>query len=131
MLVYGVNTPLSARCLLPRFVHMGDESVSTQNAAAGDSLVAADPAFRANSGSPPMARTQHGPGYPAGLSAVRVLPDPGICRAETLGLADYAQCLVESPLECRHALSFGYRFLCRHPQWNAIAMRTSAHDGQG
>ena len=99
---------------------------ATQIAAAGDSPVAADPACTANTGCLPMARTQDRPGHPAGRSAARVLPDPGICRAEATGLAAYAHCLVESPLECRYALSFGYRFLCRHPRSTAIAMHTSA-----
>ena len=50
------------------------------------------------------------------LSNLRRLPDPQRCRASYLwqGL-DFSACLVENPNPCRHALSFGFGFFCRHP----------------
>lgn len=48
----------------------------------------------------------------------RTLPDPAICQAKNSGLAayaDFADCLVETPLECTYALRFGMRYLCHHP----------------
>jgi len=54
-----------------------------------------------------------------------VLPDPAICRARAAGFAGYADCLVESPIQCRHALSFGFGFFCRHPERDEIVKRAA------
>ncbi|HOW80885.1 MAG TPA: hypothetical protein PK406_15695 [Verrucomicrobiota bacterium] len=56
----------------------------------------------------------------------RVLPDPEICRAKLAGFGDYTDCLVEHPIHCPHALSFGELFLCLHPQREEIVRRTAA-----
>jgi hypothetical protein len=63
------------------------------------------------------------------LPPPRVLPDESICRAKNSGFAsypDYADCLVESPHECRHALHFGMRSFCRHPNRMEIVKRSAA-----
>ena len=56
----------------------------------------------------------------------RVLPDMEICRAEDMGIAEFAKCLVEHPWECKYALSFGYGFFCWHPNHKEIARNTKA-----
>lgn len=63
------------------------------------------------------------------LPPPRVLPNQDICRAKNSGFAaypDYADCLVESPHECSHALHFGMRHFCRHPDRMEIVQRTAA-----
>ncbi len=62
--------------------------------------------------------------------APRTLPDPAICRAKNSGFAayaDYADCLVESPCECPHALRFGMRYFCHHPERGDIVTRTASN----
>ena len=56
----------------------------------------------------------------------RTLPDPAICRARYSRFGDYADCLVDAPYDCRYALGFGLRFLCRHPERGEIIARTKA-----
>jgi hypothetical protein len=63
------------------------------------------------------------------LPAPRVLPDPELCRARISGIAEYAHCLVDRPERCRHALSFGFGFLCINPQRQEIIARTSPQNG--
>jgi hypothetical protein len=63
------------------------------------------------------------------LPPPRALPDEAICRAKNSGFAaypDYADCLVESPCECGHALHFGTRYFCRHPNRMDIVKRSTA-----
>lgn len=67
------------------------------------------------------------------LPPPRVLPDEGICRAKNSGFAaypDYADCLVDAPCECGHALHFGTRYFCRHPNRMDIVKRSAA-EGSG
>ena len=54
------------------------------------------------------------------------LPDPAICRASDMGDGDLVNCLVQRASLCLYALSFGYGYLCRHPQRKEIAARTKA-----
>ena len=49
----------------------------------------------------------------------RVLPDMQFCRAADL-TSTFAECLVEKPATCPYAMSFGYSYLCRHPDRRAI-----------
>jgi hypothetical protein len=60
------------------------------------------------------------------LAAAMVLPDMRICRARAAGFGDYADCLVDGPFACRHALGFGKGVLCLHPERKEIVIRTSA-----
>ena len=60
------------------------------------------------------------------MVSAATLPDPAICRAEALGITEYAACLVEGVARCPYALSFGWSFLCRHPHRQEIIMRTAA-----
>lgn len=53
--------------------------------------------------------------------ALRVLPDPAICRTRNIGLARYADCLVEDPSTCPYAIVFGFGHVCQHPQWWMLA----------
>ena len=57
--------------------------------------------------------------FPEGRS--RNLPDMNQCRVRDIGLEHYAWCLVERPMRCEYALSFGSGFLCRHPNMREIA----------
>ena len=50
----------------------------------------------------------------------RVLPDKDICRVKSIGLKKYAECLVDSPVECKYAISFGYTFFCKNPKRKEI-----------
>ena len=54
---------------------------------------------------------------------VRVLPDMRVCRAADL-TDSFAECLVEKPVTCQYAMSFGYSDLCGHPGHNAITDNT-------
>lgn len=60
----------------------------------------------------------------------RVLPDMDICRAEDIDLEGYAKCLVDSPLECQYALSFGHGCLCTHPNREAIIQKRESEESK-
>jgi len=60
---------------------------------------------------------------PLDSHTARVLPDMQVCRATELH-PDYANCLVEAPAACPYALSFGYRYLCKHPDRKTIIANT-------
>jgi len=48
----------------------------------------------------------------------RILPDPKICQTLPIGeIHSFATCLVEFPITCSHAMSYGKGYLCRHPNW--------------
>ena len=126
ILVYGVNTLLSGLCSKPRLARMGTLSLATQISGADDTSVATAPQSTPTSGPSCLARSPGEFSLEARLGTARALPDPAICRARTARLAGYADCLVEQPTECRHALSFGFGFFCRHPERDEIVMRTSA-----
>lgn len=64
-------------------------------------------------------------GFRSGSPTDRILPDPAVCAARTSGFGEYADCLVDHPHGCQHALPFGWGFLCRHPQQNEIVKRTA------
>ena len=42
------------------------------------------------------------------------------CRAIEVGIGDFAECAQWGPVDCPHALPFGYCFLCMHPQVDEI-----------
>jgi len=105
---------------------MGTLSLATQISGADDTSVATAPQSTPTSGPSCLARSPGEFSLEARLGTARALPDPAICRARTARLAGYADCLVEQPTECRHALSFGFGFFCRHPERDEIVMRTSA-----
>ncbi len=44
----------------------------------------------------------------------RSLPDTTICRVKSIGASEIFECLVDNPIECSHALSFGDAFFCRY-----------------
>ncbi len=56
---------------------------------------------------------------------MRTLPNEKDCRAQTMGMGEFAKCLVEHPDRCRFALPFGYGFLCRHPDREEIIRNTT------
>lgn len=37
------------------------------------------------------------------------------CRVIEIGLGDFVECAQWGPVNCAHAVPFGYRFLCMHP----------------
>ena len=51
------------------------------------------------------------------------LPHPEICRAREL-TDQFAQCLVPHPMSCQFAMSWGYEYLCRHPNHVGIVANT-------
>lgn len=52
-------------------------------------------------------------------------PDVARCRARQVpGQAGLVDCLVAEGARCPYALSFGYGFLCNHPQRDEIIART-------
>jgi hypothetical protein len=102
-------------------------SLATQISGARDSHLAAEPSSAISSGSHHLAQNQGESSHESKISTARVLPDPTVCRAKSAGFGDYADCLVEHPLQCRCALRLGDGFLCLHPQRNEIVMRTSAN----
>jgi hypothetical protein len=106
---------------------MDIQSVATQTSGAGEAQLAAAPQSILVSGWPHLARSPGESSHATRLWTARVLPDPAICRAKAAGFAGYADCLVESPIQCRHAFSFGFGFFCRHPERNEIVMRTATH----
>jgi hypothetical protein len=42
------------------------------------------------------------------------------CRVVEVGAGDFAECTKSGPVECSHALPFGYCFLCMHPRVDEI-----------
>ncbi len=46
------------------------------------------------------------------------------CRAESVGIVGFAECLRAGPNACAYALPFGYAFLCRHPRTSEIIEKT-------
>jgi hypothetical protein len=80
----------------------------TQIAEAGDTPAAAD--LQPTLSSPWLhgARSPGESSHGAKLWPARILPDPAICRAKAAGFGGYANCLVESPSQCRQALGFGF-----------------------
>ncbi|MBI5295053.1 MAG: hypothetical protein HY869_06225 [Chloroflexi bacterium] len=48
------------------------------------------------------------------------------CRVSDVGVDQFAECLMEGPNACQHALPFGYCFLCKHPQVNAMLEKSRA-----
>lgn len=42
------------------------------------------------------------------------------CRVVEVGLGNFAECAQWGPVNCDHALPFGYCFLCMHPRVNEI-----------
>ena len=61
----------------------------------------------------------------------RELPDAAICRAKTIGLDGYAECLVHRPIECRYALPFGNACFCQNPKRAEIIARTKSQPPPG
>ncbi len=59
---------------------------------------------------------------PSEPDPIPILPDPEICRAAEL-TEHFAECLVERPSVCQFAMPFGYKFLCGHPEQQAIITR--------
>jgi hypothetical protein len=46
------------------------------------------------------------------------------CRVIEVGIGDFAECAQWGPINCRHALPFGYCFLCMHPRVDDIIENT-------
>jgi hypothetical protein len=44
------------------------------------------------------------------------------CRTLDLGIEGFVECLRAGPNSCKHAMPFGYAFLCRHPRYCAEAV---------
>ncbi len=51
-------------------------------------------------------------------------PDIATCVARQSGAGNLVFCLSEHQAHCRHALSFGEVFFCRHPESGDIVART-------
>jgi hypothetical protein len=50
-------------------------------------------------------------------AAARVLPDPHICSLRvSTGIPNLAHCVVECPVGCKYAVSYGLGYLCSCPQ---------------
>ncbi len=60
------------------------------------------------------------------LQAGRLLPDRAICRAKGIGIASFADCLVDPPVICAYSQSFGFGYFCHHPEREVIIARTEA-----
>lgn len=45
----------------------------------------------------------------------RKLPDPTICRAQTVGFGGLVKCLVVEPAACPFALDYGAGYFCKNP----------------
>jgi hypothetical protein len=56
----------------------------------------------------------------------RKLPDPALCRAQSLACSTLAECLAESPSACKYVMPFGWSMFCNHPQRAEIVARTEA-----
>ena len=50
----------------------------------------------------------------------RSLRDIENCRVVEIGVGGFAECTKLGPVECSHALPFGYCFLCMHPRVDEI-----------
>lgn len=50
--------------------------------------------------------------------------EPQGCLARAIGSTGYADCLTNPPLGCKHAMSFGYGYFCKHPQLKKIIEQT-------
>ena len=59
----------------------------------------------------------------------RKLPHWQACRARSMNLKEFADCLVRLPV-CQFALSFGEGNLCRHPRHAEIAAQTEIEGGK-
>lgn len=46
------------------------------------------------------------------------------CRVVEIGLGNFAECVQQGPIDCSHALPFGYCFLCMHPSVDEIIENT-------
>ncbi len=46
------------------------------------------------------------------------------CRAIEVGIGSFAECAQWGPVDCPHALPFGYCFLCMHPHVDDIIENT-------
>ena len=50
----------------------------------------------------------------------RSLRDIENCRVVEIGVGGFAECTKWGPVDCSHALPFGYCFLCLHPHVDEI-----------
>jgi len=121
-----VNTPLLGLSPWPMLAGMGTLSLATPASDADGTQSAADPQPILNPSSPEWAQTPSDLNPAFDLGTVKTMPDPAICRVRESGFGGYADCLVKQPILCPHALSFGYGNLCRNPQRDAFALRTTA-----
>ena len=46
------------------------------------------------------------------------------CRVVEIGVGNFAECAQWGPVDCSHALPFGYCFLCLHPRLDEIIENT-------
>lgn len=46
------------------------------------------------------------------------------CRVVEIGVGNFAECAQQGPINCSHALPFGYCFLCMHPRVDDIIANT-------
>jgi len=54
----------------------------------------------------------------------RVLPHADTCHVRSIGaISDFANCLVEQPVECPFVLYFGEGNICRNPIWKQFLRR--------
>ena len=61
----------------------------------------------------------------------RTLPDRNICHVRPIGtIRDFANCMVERPIECPHVLYFGEGNICRNPQWKEFIAPLDSGTGE-
>jgi len=61
----------------------------------------------------------------------RVLPDRDICHVRPIGtIHEFANCMVERPIECPYVLYFGEGNICRNPQWKEFIVRRDPGIGE-
>jgi len=56
----------------------------------------------------------------------RKLPDPTICRAQTVGFGGLVKCLVVEPAACPFALDYGAGYFCKNPDTHKVMMGSSS-----
>jgi hypothetical protein len=54
--------------------------------------------------------------FPAPTAGTIRRLNSGRCQVLDIGIAGYAECLLGGPNTCRHAMPFGYAFLCCYPE---------------
>lgn len=57
-------------------------------------------------------------------TSLPVLQNLKMCFAKDIGIAQFAECLVSDPQQCRYVLPFGHGYFCLHPHRDTIVANT-------